>query len=104
MNTAVKPNLDQNDETSLSHEAARLRGVADELENQADSLRRENDAEATRPTGAASAHRKGNAMRITKKVVGWTLGVGVVALVGAVVYGKLQAMGVEPSDVGGGAL
>lgn len=81
--------------TNLLSELAEAELNVANAQAQYDRLRAENDAISGQGTGAASMLRKGSAMRTAKRVVGWTLGAGVVALGGLYVVGRLRAAGVE---------
>lgn len=94
-NTAPNATIDMNDQSSVSAEAGRLRDQADSMDARLRELRGENDAASVRPSGAASAAGKSNAIKTVKKVVAWTLGVGVFALASTYLYSKLQAAGVD---------
>jgi len=73
-----------------SAEIERLQGIANEAQERLNQLRAENDAAENGPSRAASGNRESNGLRITKKVVGWGLGVGVTLLAGVFVYSRLN--------------
>lgn len=87
--------IDLNNESAVQAERDRLQAQADEMEARLAQLRKENDEAATRPSGAASKSSESSMFKTAKKVVGWTLGVGVVGLAGTYLYSKLQSAGVE---------
>lgn len=89
--TADSAPMSEEDRTA---ECARLDGVIADAQARLEELSRNNDQAETGPTFAASKGQS-NALRLTKKAVGWTLGVGVALLAGAFVYSKLQEVGVD---------
>jgi len=83
------------DAAALNDEAARTAALANQMGNNVNALREENDRAAVAPTGAVSKAMGGKFARTTKRVLGWTLGVGVVGLIGAYAYSRLRAAGVN---------
>lgn len=71
-------------------ETARLEQIAADTQERLEQLRRDNDNAEARPSKAASNRGESNGLRIAKKVVGWTLGAGVVLLGGAFLYSRFQ--------------
>lgn len=80
---------------AIRAQAADLRDQANRLEAQADALRKDNDANAGAPTDALKQARTSRRWATARKIGYWTLGVGVVALAGSYVYGRLRDAGVE---------
>lgn len=82
--------------TERTDEIRRLEEIAGDAQRRLDQLRADNDAAETGPSRAASGNRESSSLRITKKVVGWSLAAGVALLGGVFIYGRLQAAGVDP--------
>lgn len=96
MNDALRTAGEKISPAELRAQADTLRATADTLELELDRQRRENDANETGPSNMASKAREANkpsAMKTVRKVLGWTLVVGGVTLVGAYAYAKLRDMG-----------
>lgn len=87
--------VDLTNADAISAQAAQLRGQADELDSRAKILRGENDENASQGSGLLQKVRKSKALKTTKRVLGWTLGVGVVSLAGVYAYSRLRAAGVD---------
>lgn len=78
--------------------SAELEQIIEDAQSQLNDLRAKNDDAESRPSNAASRGESAG-LRITKKVVGWGLGVGVTLLAGVFIYGRLQAAGVDTDAV-----
>ncbi|QVD49190.1 hypothetical protein LUCX_120 [Xanthomonas phage vB_XciM_LucasX] len=94
-NAAQNINNDTLSDIDRAATAARLQAEIDERQEQLNKLRSENDANATGASNVASELRKGNKLRTFRRVLGWTAGVGVVAVGAAYVIGRVRAAGVE---------
>lgn len=95
LNTAT---IDMNDPTAVAAEAERTRKLADTMSARLEELRGQNDAAAAAPTGAVSKALGNSFVRTSKRILGWTLGVGVVGVIGAYAYSRLRAAGVDVPD------
>lgn len=96
MNTnANTTTLDMNNAAAVEAEATRLQAQADEMQNRLHALRGENDRAASAPTGAVGKVVGTGFARTAKRALSWTLGVGVVGLVGAYAYSRLRSAGVD---------
>lgn len=96
MNTNANQNTTTDaDAAALNAQADALRQQADQLTDRAATLSRENDRAAAAPSMAISGATGSSFARTTKRVLGWTLGVGVVALAGTYIYSRLRSAGVD---------
>jgi hypothetical protein len=89
-------NVNGMSETERTEEIRRLESIASDAQSRLEQLRAQNDAAETQPSRAASGNRESSGLRITRKVVGWSLATGVALLGGVFIYGRLQAAGVDP--------
>ena len=101
--TDTANNVDMQNADAIMEQATNLRNQANELEGRAKILRGENDQAATEGSGLLSRVRRSKGLRTAKRVLGLTLGVGVVSLVGVYAYSRLRTAGVDVptgSDIG----
>ncbi len=99
-NTAEKINdaVNQASHKEVEERAEQLRETADQLEEDLNRARQENDQADTGPSHMASKVRQKSTLRTVRRVLGWSLGVGVVACGAAYAISRLRQVGVEVSD------
>lgn len=99
-NTAEKINdaVNQTTHRDVQEHADQLRSTADRLEEDLNRVRQENDNAETGPSNMASKVRQKSTMRTVRRVLGWTLGVGVVACGAAYAISRLRQAGVDVGD------
>lgn len=105
MNTNANNNAEQinnqtnaNNVDAIREAAAEHRRLADELEESVARINAENDKAEAGPSGIVSKTRKAARSKTVKKVLGYTLVVGTVALVGTYFIQRLRDVGVEVGD------
>lgn len=91
-------NVNDNNAEAIEAAAEELRNVADKVEDTVTRLSQENDKAETGPSNMVSKAKKKGRIKTIKKVVGYSLVVGAVALTGAYVVSRLRAVGVEVGD------
>jgi hypothetical protein len=82
----------------LEGERTRLKHEADAIQVRLDELRAENAGVGGKASSIIDNARKSKWLRVTKRVLGYTLAVGGVTLVGAYAYSRLRTAGVNVPD------